>query len=52
MSGACRHRFREEVAALTEKDVKQFERMIFANAHGHYEEHIAQLEATLTKGKA
>ena len=52
MSGASRHRFREEVAVLTEEDAKKFERMIFANAQGHYAEHIEQLEAALSKGNA
>ena len=49
MSGAARHRFREEVAALKDEDAQQFERMIFGNAHGHYEEHIPQIEAYLEK---
>jgi hypothetical protein len=52
MSGASRHRFREEVAALKDEDAKRFERMIFGNAHGHYEEHIPQIEAFLAKANA
>jgi len=52
MSGASRHRFREEVAALKEEDAKKFERMIFGNAHGHYEEHIPQLESYLDRADA
>jgi hypothetical protein len=47
MSGACRHRFREEVAALKEEDAREFERMIYGNAHGHYDEHVPQIEAYL-----
>jgi hypothetical protein len=47
MSGACRHRFREEVAALKDEDAQKFERMISANAHGHYDEHIPEIEAFL-----
>ncbi|MGZ4241706.1 MAG: ClbS/DfsB family four-helix bundle protein [Actinomycetota bacterium] len=45
MSGACRHRFREEVAAMDDEAATKFERMIYGNAHGHYEEHIPQIEA-------
>jgi hypothetical protein len=52
MSGACRHRFREEVAALTEDEMKQIEPVIAGNAYGHYQEHIEQIEASLAKGKA
>ena len=52
MSGACRHRFREEVAKLSEDDAKTFEGMIAGNGHGHYAEHIEQLEAQLAKGNA
>jgi hypothetical protein len=49
MSGASRHRFREEVASLRDEDAEKFERMIFGNAHGHYEEHVPQIEAYLAK---
>jgi hypothetical protein len=52
MSGASRHRFREEVAALKDEDAEKFERMIFGNAHGHYEEHIPQIEGYLAKENA
>jgi hypothetical protein len=52
MSASSRHRFREQVDGLAEEDAKQFERMIFGNAHGHYEEHIEQLESYFAKGNA
>jgi len=52
MSGASRHRFREEVALLSEDDATKLERMIVGNAHGHYDEHIDQLERYLAKGNA
>lgn len=47
MSGACRHRFREEVALLTEPLSELAQAMIAANGHEHYDEHIPQLEAFL-----
>ena len=52
MSGASRHRLREEIAALTEDEMKQVEPVIAGNAYGHYDEHIAQIEASLAKGTA
>jgi len=52
MSGASRHRFREEVGMLSEDDAKKLERMIIGNAHGHYDEHIEQLERYFAKGNA
>ncbi len=52
MSGASRHRFREEVAMLPEDEANKFERMIYANAHGHYEEHIPQIQGYLAGEKA
>jgi len=52
MSGASRHRLREELAALKEEDVGEFQGMIVGNAHGHYDEHIEQLERYLSKGSA
>jgi hypothetical protein len=52
MSASCRHRFREQVDELTEEEAKADERMIFGNAHGHYEEHIEQLEAYFANGNA
>ena len=52
MSASARHRFREQVDDLKEEEAKEFERMIFGNAHGHYEEHIQQLETYFAKGNA
>ena len=52
MSGACRHRLREELALLKEEDAQAFEQMITGNAHGHYDEHIEQLERYLSKAPA
>ncbi|HLW16108.1 MAG TPA: ClbS/DfsB family four-helix bundle protein [Actinomycetota bacterium] len=52
MSASSRHRFREQVDGLNEEDASKHERMIFGNAHGHYEEHIAQLETYFAKGNA
>jgi len=49
IAGASRHRFREEVACLKEEDAEKLERVIYGNAHGHYEEHIPQLEAYVAK---
>jgi hypothetical protein len=52
VSASCRHRFREEVAALSEEDAQKLQQMISGNAHGHYDEHIEQLEAYFAKGNA
>jgi len=52
MSASSRHRFREQVDDLNEEDAGKHERMIFGNAHGHYDEHIEQLESYLAKGNA
>jgi len=52
VAGASRHRFREEVAALKDEDARKLERVIFGNAHGHYDEHIPQIEAYLAKENA
>jgi hypothetical protein len=47
MSGAARHRFREEVAQLPAELGENLIRIVESNAHGHYEEHISQLDAFL-----
>jgi len=47
MSGASRHRFREEIALLPMDLGENLVRIVESNAHGHYEEHIAQLDAFL-----
>ena len=52
MSASSRHRFREQVDGLNEEDASKHERMIFGNAHGHYEEHIEQLDTHFAKGNA
>ena len=52
MSGASRHRLREELAVLKDTDADQMQGMIVGNAHGHYDEHIEQLERYLSKGPA
>ena len=49
IAGASRHRFREELAMLKEEDATKLEPIIISNAHGHYDEHIAQLEEYLDK---
>jgi hypothetical protein len=52
IAGASRHRFREELAQLKEDDAAKLEPVITANAHGHYEEHIVQLQDYLAKENA
>jgi hypothetical protein len=52
MSGASRHRMREEMAMLKDEDATDLQQMIVGNAHGHYDEHIEQLERYLSKGSA
>jgi len=47
MSGAARHRFREEVALVEEPIDEHLARIIAANAHGHYDEHIPDLDRLL-----
>jgi hypothetical protein len=47
MSGAARHRFREEVALLEEPIDERLARIIAANAHDHYDEHIPDLDRFL-----
>jgi hypothetical protein len=47
MSGAARHRFREEIAIAEEPLPERIVSLIAGNAHGHYEEHIPLLDAFL-----
>ena len=47
MSGAARHRFREEVASLPEPLDDFVQQVIASNAHGHYDEHIPDLDRFL-----
>lgn len=47
MSGAARHRFREEIALLEEPLPERFPRWIEASGIGHYQEHIPLLDAFL-----
>ena len=44
MSGAARHRFREEIAQLPGELGENLVRICESNAHGHYDEHIEQLD--------
>jgi hypothetical protein len=52
MSGASRHRFREETALAQEPLPEKMERLIAANGHEHYEEHLPHLDAFLGKRRA
>jgi hypothetical protein len=47
MSGASRHRFREEVALLSDDPGDDLSQMIASNAEGHYEDHYAGLDKFL-----
>ena len=47
MSGAARHRFREEIAQLPSELGANLMTIVESNAHGHYDEHIEQLDAFL-----
>ena len=47
MSGAARHRFREEIAQLPSEVGANLVTIVESNAHGHYDEHIEQLDAFL-----
>ena len=47
MSGAARHRFREEIAQLPSELGANLVTIVESNAHGHYDEHIEQLDAFL-----
>ena len=45
MSGAARHRFREECARLTDPIANDIQDMIGRNGHLHYADHFDQLDA-------
>ncbi|MFY9588319.1 MAG: DinB family protein [Actinomycetota bacterium] len=47
MSSAARHRFREELAQLPADLGENLVRICEGNAHGHYDEHIEQLDTFL-----
>jgi Mycothiol maleylpyruvate isomerase N-terminal domain len=47
ISGAARHRFREEIAHLPADPGENLMRIVESNAHGHYDEHIEQLDTFL-----
>ena len=47
MSGASRHRFREELQKLPPDPDDHIQQIVHGNADGHYEEHIAHLDAFL-----
>jgi DinB family protein len=47
MSGAARHRFREEIAQLPAELGENLVRIVQGNAEGHYDEHIEQLDKYL-----
>jgi uncharacterized protein DUF1706 len=45
MSGAARHRFREEIDLLPNEPEELLQKIVYANADEHYEEHIPHLDA-------
>lgn len=47
MSGAARHRFREEVALLPDDPGERLSMLIIGDGIEHYDEHIPQLDAFL-----
>jgi hypothetical protein len=47
ISGAARHRFREEIAQLPADLGQNLKTIVESNAHGHYDEHIEQLDQFL-----
>jgi hypothetical protein len=47
MSGASRHRFREEIALLPDDPGDDIAQMIASNAEGHYEDHYVDLDTFL-----
>ena len=47
MFDASHHRFLEEVSQLAEPLTERVQQIVASNGHGHYEEHIPQLEAFL-----
>ena len=48
MAGASRHRFREEIDLLPYEPEDLLQKIVYANADGHYSEHIPHLDAFLT----
>jgi hypothetical protein len=44
MSGASRHRFREEIALLPPDPDERVAKLIYGDGREHYDEHIAQLD--------
>ncbi|MGH2727477.1 MAG: DinB family protein [Actinomycetota bacterium] len=47
MSGAARHRFREEIAQLPPEPEENVSMLIFGDGREHYDDHIPQLDAFL-----
>jgi DinB family protein len=47
MSGAARHRFREEIDLLPDEPAERVQQIVYANADEHYDEHIPHLDAFL-----
>jgi hypothetical protein len=47
MSGASRHRFREEIDLLPNEPGEDVQQIVYANGDEHYEEHIPHLDAFL-----
>jgi hypothetical protein len=47
MSGAARHRFREEIDLLPNEPEELLQKIVYANADEHYEEHIPHLDTFL-----
>ena len=47
MSGAARHRFREEVDLLPNEPDDLIQKIVYSTADEHYEEHIPHLDAFL-----
>jgi hypothetical protein len=47
MSGAARHRFREEIDLLPNEPEDRIQQIVYANADEHYSEHIPHLDAFL-----
>jgi len=47
MSGASRHRFREEIELLADDPGERLRQIVEGNAHGHYDEHMPHLDAFL-----
>ena len=47
ISGAARHRLREEMALLADDPDERISMLVIGDAHDHYDEHIPQLNAFL-----